>query len=156
MSGGHSFTTAPPSFSFFHRLAGQQSDNAAVWAPCSASLKLIMRTKYNPGHLCVSNCRKHFWYKQNVLQVPLPCSSLLITPQKFAVTQVPCPGSRTVGWYLHLQRGHATAESEAIKSVVNYPFDDLLPWCVNCLSYRSPRICKLGVWFWQEKTGSIV
>lgn len=160
VSGGHSFTIALPSFSFVHRLLGQQSDNAAVWAPCPASLKLVMRTKYNSGHLCVSNCCKHFRYKQNVLQAPLPFFSLLIAPQKFVVTQVPRPGSQTVGPYLHLHWGPVTAESEAVKLMVNYPFDDLMPWCVNCLSYHSPRICKLVVFFlvcfWQEKTGSIV
>lgn len=41
-----------------------------------------------------------------------------------------------VGWDLHLNWGCSTAEGEAIELADNYPFEDLMTWCVNCLSYQ--------------------
>lgn len=157
MSGGHSFTTALPSFSFIYSLGGQKNDNVVVWAPCSASLKHMIRNKYNPViHV--------FLTALNTFDIYIKCSSGTIALLLFAhhsteiwgyPSSVPGPPRQdySVGWDLHLHWGCATAESEAIKLVANYPFEDLMTWCVNCLSYRSPRICKLAVCFWQEKLG---
>lgn len=139
ISGGHSFTTAFPSFSFIYSLAGQKSDNVVVLAPCSASLAHTIRNKYSPGYPCISNCCNHLTHAN--------CTSGTIALLLFAhhYTEIwGYPSSRPaspqqnycVGWDLHLNWGCSTAESEAIKLADNYPFEDLMTWCVNCLSFQ--------------------